>query len=103
MTAMAHNLGLVLRKLLGTGKVRQFRTLCAGIFVPLCRMRCPIAGLELLFTQLRAPHRRLIAGTTKYVADVELFNGLLTGDNLLAHHIRKGAGSIPRACVNVRG
>jgi len=36
MAAMAHNLGLVLRKLLGTGKVREFGSLCAWSFVQFC-------------------------------------------------------------------
>ncbi len=35
-TAMAHNLGLVLRKLLGTGKVRQFGSRCARVFERYC-------------------------------------------------------------------
>ena len=36
MAATAYNLGLVLRKLLGTGKVREFGSRCAGIFVQYC-------------------------------------------------------------------
>jgi len=36
MAATAHNLGLVLRKLLGTGKVREFGALCARLFASEC-------------------------------------------------------------------
>ena len=46
MTVTAHNLGLVLRKLLGTGKVREFGALCARLFASGCalrrRLRCLI-------------------------------------------------------------
>jgi len=36
LAAMAHNLGLVLRKLLGSGKVREFAALGARVSAPLC-------------------------------------------------------------------
>tara|TARA_R110002096_G_scaffold164387_1_gene332231 strand:- start:55 stop:1431 length:1377 start_codon:yes stop_codon:yes gene_type:complete len=58
MTATAHNLGLVLRKLLGTGKVRQFGSLCAGVFVQSCGVIRRFARLGSCDRQLRAIFRK---------------------------------------------
>jgi len=60
MTAMAHNLGLVLRKLLRTGKVRQFGSLCARVFVRSCGVICRFAGLRSIGNRPRSNFRRPI-------------------------------------------
>jgi hypothetical protein len=53
MAATAHNLGLVLRKLLGTGKVRQFGSLRARIFAQYCVDIRPYARLGSCYNHLR--------------------------------------------------
>ncbi|MCA9075840.1 MAG: transposase [Planctomycetaceae bacterium] len=50
LSAVSHNLGLVLRKLLGTGKVRQFAMLCSR--------------LSTAVNVLAGPHSRLQPSTT---------------------------------------
>jgi transposase len=45
MAAMAHNLGLVLRKLLGSGKVREFAALWARILASECALQRRLAAL----------------------------------------------------------
>jgi transposase len=53
MAATAHNLGLVLRTLLGTGKVRQFGSLCAGIFARFCGVICAYTRMGSSYKQPR--------------------------------------------------
>lgn len=45
MQAAAHNLGLILRKLLGSGKPREFAATCAFLLVIYARMRSILDGL----------------------------------------------------------
>jgi hypothetical protein len=60
MAAAAHNLGLVLRKLLGTGKVREFGSLVARILTRSTALIRPIARrAALLAPQLAKFHRPL--------------------------------------------
>lgn len=52
MAAMAHNLGLVLRKLLGSGKVREFGALWARILASECALQRRLAALTRLIPSL---------------------------------------------------
>lgn len=52
MAAMAHNLGLVLRKLLGSGKVREFAALWARIFASECALQRRLAALTRFIASL---------------------------------------------------
>jgi len=52
LAAMAHNLGLVLRKLLGSGKVREFAALWARVLVPVCVLLRRLAALPRLIWPL---------------------------------------------------
>lgn len=58
MTVMAHNLGLVLRKLLGTGKARAFAALCARLFSPLFPVFRTLRPLSTRIHHLAAHFRR---------------------------------------------
>lgn len=63
MAAVAHNLGLVLRKLLGTGKVREFGALVARILTSSAAFMRPIARRAALLAPRPAKFRRQLAST----------------------------------------
>jgi len=58
MAATAHNLGLVLRKLLGTGKVREFGAWCGGMFEQFWSVIGRFARLGSCNERLRVKNRK---------------------------------------------